>query len=54
MCALLIGGGYEYAIAPKASMIIPDGVSVVDAAGLPEVFCTVWTNADGPVPAKTG
>ncbi len=46
VCALLIGGGYaEYAIAPEGQcMTIPDGVSVVDAAGLPEVFCTVWTN----------
>jgi NADPH2:quinone reductase len=46
ICALLIGGGYaEYAIAPEGQcMAIPDGVSVIDAAGLPEVFCTVWTN----------
>ena len=46
VCALLIGGGYaEYAIAPEGQcMTIPDGVSIVDAAGLPEVFCTVWTN----------
>lgn len=46
VCALLIGGGYaEYAIAPEGQcMAIPDGVSVIDAAGLPEVFCTVWTN----------
>lgn len=46
VCALLIGGGYaEYAVAPEGQcMEIPHGVSVVDAAGLPEVFCTVWTN----------
>ena len=46
VCALLIGGGYaEYVIAPEGQcMAIPDGVSVIDAAGLPEVFCTVWTN----------
>lgn len=46
VCALLIGGGYgEYAVAPEGQcMPIPQGVSVVDAAGLPEVFCTVWTN----------
>jgi NADPH2:quinone reductase len=46
VCALLIGGGYaEYAIAPEGQcMAIPDGVSVINAAGLPEVFCTVWTN----------
>ena len=46
VCALLIGGGYaEYALAPEGQcMAIPDGVSLTDAAGLPEVFCTVWTN----------
>ena len=46
VCALLIGGGYaEYALAPEGQcMAIPKGVSLTDAAGLPEVFCTVWTN----------
>ena len=46
VCALLIGGGYaEYALAPEGQcMTIPEGVSLTDAAGLPEVFCTVWTN----------
>ena len=46
VCALLIGGGYaEYAVAPEGQcMRVPTGVSVLDAAGLPEVFCTVWTN----------
>ena len=46
VCALLIGGGYaEYAVAPEGQcMDIPTGVSLTDAAGLPEVFCTVWTN----------
>lgn len=46
VCALLIGGGYaEYAIAPEGQcMAVPSQVSLVDAASLPEVFCTVWTN----------
>ena len=46
VCALLIGGGYaEYALAPEGQcMTIPDGLSLIEAAGLPEVFCTVWTN----------
>ena len=46
VCALLLGGGYaEYAVAPEGQcMKIPVGLSVVEAAGLPEVFCTVWTN----------
>lgn len=56
VCALLIGGGYaEYAIAPEGQcMAIPDGVSVVDAAGLPEVFCTVWTNMMDRCQLKSG
>ena len=46
VCALIIGGGYaEYALAPEGQcMAVPSGVSLLDAAGLPEVFCTVWTN----------
>ncbi|MBO0735706.1 MAG: NAD(P)H-quinone oxidoreductase [Alphaproteobacteria bacterium] len=46
VCALLIGDGYgEYAAAPAVQCLpAPAGVSLVDAAGLPETFCTVWTN----------
>jgi NADPH2:quinone reductase len=46
VCALLIGGGYaEYAVAPEGQcMVVPHNVSLIDAAGLPEIFCTVWTN----------
>ncbi len=46
VCALLAGGGYaEYCTAPASSCLpIPDGMSVVDAAALPETFFTVWTN----------
>lgn len=46
VCALLIGGGYaEYAVAPEGQCLpIPAGVSLVDAAALPEAFSTVWTN----------
>ena len=56
VCALLIGGGYaEYAIAPEGQcMTIPNGVSIVDAAGLPEVFCTVWTNLMDRCHLKSG
>ena len=44
--ALLAGGGYaEYAIAPEATTLpAPNGVSLVDAAGLPETVFTVWSN----------
>ena len=46
VCALLDGGGYaEQAVVPAAQLLpVPAGVSVEDAAGLPEVACTVWSN----------
>jgi NADPH:quinone reductase len=46
VCALLTGGGYaEYAVAPLVQCLpLPQGVSVVEAAGLPENFFTVWSN----------
>lgn len=46
LCALVIGRGYaEYVVAPEQQcMAIPAGISVIDAGGLPETFCTVWTN----------
>jgi putative PIG3 family NAD(P)H quinone oxidoreductase len=46
VCALLAGGGYaEYVAVPAGQLLpIPGGVDVRDAAGLPEVACTVWSN----------
>lgn len=46
VCALLIGRGYaEYAVVPELQCLpVPDGVSLVDAGGLPETYCTVWAN----------
>jgi putative PIG3 family NAD(P)H quinone oxidoreductase len=46
VCALLAGGGYaEYVAVPAGQVMpIPAGVSLQDAAGLPEVACTVWSN----------
>ncbi|OBJ21683.1 NAD(P)H-quinone oxidoreductase [Mycobacterium colombiense] len=46
VCALLAGGGYaEYVAVPAGQLLpIPSGVNLVDAAGLPEVACTVWSN----------
>jgi NADPH2:quinone reductase len=40
------GGGYaQYAVASEKCLLpIPKGVSVIDAAALPEVLFTVWTN----------
>jgi len=45
-CALLAGGGYAEKVAMPAGQLlpIPKGVSLVDAAALPEVACTVWSN----------
>jgi len=46
VCALVQGGGYaEYCAAPlKQCLPIPRGLSVVEAASLPETFFTVWSN----------
>lgn len=46
VCALLSGGGYaEHVAVPAAQVLpVPAGVSLVAAAGLPEVACTVWSN----------
>jgi len=46
VCALLSGGGYAEQVAVPATQLltVPDGVSLVDAAALPEVGCTVWSN----------
>ncbi|OHU99794.1 NAD(P)H-quinone oxidoreductase, partial [Mycobacterium talmoniae] len=46
VCALLAGGGYaEYVAVPAGQVLpVPDGVELADAAGLPEVACTVWSN----------
>ena len=44
--ALLSGGGYaEYAAVPAVQCLpIPKGLTVVEAAAVPETFFTVWTN----------
>jgi NADPH2:quinone reductase len=46
VCALLSGGGYaEYVTVPAGQVMpVPDGVELADAAALPEVACTVWSN----------
>lgn len=46
VCALLAGGGYaEYVAVPAGQVMpVPTGVTVQDAAALPEVACTVWSN----------
>jgi putative PIG3 family NAD(P)H quinone oxidoreductase len=44
--ALVTGGGYaQYCAAPAAQCLpIPEGLSLEEAAALPETFFTVWTN----------
>ncbi|SPE41718.1 PIG3 family NAD(P)H quinone oxidoreductase [Candidatus Sulfopaludibacter sp. SbA3] len=46
VCALLAGGGYaEYAAAPLGQCLpVPKGLSLIEAASLPETFFTVWSN----------
>ena len=46
VCALLSGGGYASLVAVSSGQLlpVPAGVSLVDAAALPEVVCTVWSN----------
>ena len=46
VCCLLAGGGYAELVAVPAGQVmpLPPGVDLVEAAGLPEVACTVWSN----------
>jgi len=46
VCALVIGGGYaEYCNAPEGQCLpIPENLSFIEAASLPETFFTVWSN----------
>lgn len=45
-CALLSGGGYaERVVVPVGQLLpVPGGVSLIEAAALPEATCTVWSN----------
>jgi NADPH2:quinone reductase len=46
VCALVTGGGYaEFCIAPEVQCLpVPRGLSMIEAASLPENYFTVWTN----------
>ncbi|MEU6403897.1 NAD(P)H-quinone oxidoreductase [Streptomyces sp. NPDC046985] len=46
VCALLAGGGYAEKVAVPAGQLlpVPEGVELRQAAALPEVACTVWSN----------
>lgn len=46
VCALVAGGGYaEYCSVHESNALpIPQGLTMAEAAGVPETFFTVWTN----------
>ncbi|MGE0006217.1 MAG: NAD(P)H-quinone oxidoreductase [Parvibaculaceae bacterium] len=46
VCALVPGGGYaQYCVAAEANALpVPAGLSMIEAAAIPENFFTVWTN----------
>jgi putative PIG3 family NAD(P)H quinone oxidoreductase len=46
VCALAAGGVYaEFVNLPEPQVLpVPDGYSMIEAAGIPETFFTVWTN----------
>ncbi|QOR71211.1 NAD(P)H-quinone oxidoreductase [Ruania alkalisoli] len=58
VCALVDGGGYaEQALARAEHLLpVPDGLDLVDAAGLPEALATLWSNliAVPELPATVG
>lgn len=45
VCALLTGGGYaEYVVASEKCLLrIPKGISLIEAASIPEVYFTIWS-----------
>ena len=56
VCALVAGGGYaELAVADAALCLpVPKGLSVLEAAALPETFFTVWSNLFDRAGLKAG
>lgn len=56
VCGLTNGGGYaEYCVVPESqTLIIPEGLSFVQAAAIPETFFTVWANVFQMGQAKAG
>lgn len=56
VCALLAGGGYaEYCTVPATQCLpVPENLSLIDAASLPEAAFTVWANLFHQPLVKTG
>ncbi|GAA3892007.1 NAD(P)H-quinone oxidoreductase [Sphingomonas limnosediminicola] len=46
VCALVVGGGYaQYCVAPAGTcLVVPDAISLIEAAAMPETLFTVWVN----------
>jgi NADPH2:quinone reductase len=46
VCALVTGGGYaQYCVAPAGTcLMVPDAMSMIEAAAMPETLFTVWVN----------
>ena len=56
ICALTNGGGYaEFCVAPEATTLpVPEGLSLTEAAALPETVFTVWHNVFERAELKPG
>ncbi|MEV0713363.1 NAD(P)H-quinone oxidoreductase [Asanoa sp. NPDC050611] len=56
VCALLPGGGYAERVAVDETHLlpVPAGVALAEAAALPEVACTVWSNVVREARLKSG
>lgn len=56
VAALLDGGGYaDHAVVPASRLLrVPDGMGLVESAGLPEAVCTVWSNLVDMAHLKAG
>jgi putative PIG3 family NAD(P)H quinone oxidoreductase len=56
VCALLAGGGYaeKVAVPVEQVMPVPGNLSLIQAASLPEVACTVWSNVFMAANVKQG
>ena len=56
LCALVTGGGYaQFCTAPATNCLpVPKGLTLVEAAALPETFFTVWNNVFQRAQLKEG
>ena len=56
VCALLAGGGYAEKVAVPVGQLlpVPAGLSLAQAASLPEVACTVWSNVSDIARLRAG